>query len=191
MIELKGAEATIEIREDRVVKTRLPKKYRHPDIDSEIRRERTSSEKRIIDHAIKHGVNAPETEKTGENVLEMQKISGNTLRDILEEKAGKAEELGKNVAYLHSADIIHGDLTTSNVLVNEDVYLIDFGLSFRSDRVEDKAVDIHLLKQVLNSSHPEKAETVWRHFLDGYSSYEEYEEVMSQLSEVEKRGRYK
>ncbi len=191
MIELKGAEATIEIREDRVVKTRLPKKYRHPDIDSKIRRERTSSEKRIIDHAIKHGVNAPETEKTGENVLEMQKISGNTLRAILEEKAGKAEELGKNVAYLHSADIIHGDLTTSNVLVNEDVYLIDFGLSFRSDRVEDKAVDIHLLKQVLNSSHPEKAETVWRHFLDGYSSYEEYEEVMSQLSEVEKRGRYK
>jgi len=191
MTVLKGAEATVKIREDRVVKIREPKKYRHPDIDAKIIEERTESEKRIIEDAIKHGVNAPETEKTDENILEMEKIEGSTLKEVLDNNTKEMEEVGRNVAYLHSANIIHGDLTTSNIILDDEVYIIDFGLSFRSERAEDKAVDIHLLKQVLNSSHPEGAEEAWKHFLKGYKEYEESGEVLSQLEEVEKRGRYK
>jgi len=99
---------------------------------------------------------------------------------------------GTNIAYLHSTEIIHGDLTTSNAMVsNGELYVIDFGLSFRSQRLEDKAVDIHLLKQVLNSSHPEVAERAWQKFVEGYSEYEKSDEVLEQLEDVEKRGRYK
>ena len=99
---------------------------------------------------------------------------------------------GQNIAYLHSADIIHGDLTTSNAMtLDGEIYIIDFGLSFRSQRSEDKAVDIHLLKQVLNSSHPEVAKKAWRNFIDGYTEYEKSDEVLEQLKDVEERGRYK
>ncbi|MFT4868365.1 MAG: TP53 regulating kinase-like protein [Candidatus Nanohaloarchaea archaeon] len=101
------------------------------------------------------------------------------------------KELGENVALLHSIDIIHGDLTTSNAIADEEIYLIDFGLSFRSQRIEDRAVDIHLLKQVLESSHPEVSKEAWQNFLKGYSEYEDSEKVLEQLEEVEQRGRYK
>jgi Kae1-associated kinase Bud32 len=99
---------------------------------------------------------------------------------------------GQNIGYLHSTEIIHGDLTTSNAMVSDDkLFVIDFGLSYRSQRVEDKAVDIHLLKQVLNSSHPDVADEAWEKFVEGYSDYDRSDEVLQQLKDVEKRGRYK
>lgn len=186
----KGAEATVTVEESKVIKDREPKKYRHRDIDTKIREERTSTEVKLMEEAIKYGVNAPEPEKTGETTLEMEKINGKALKEIIEEKPEIMKAYGENIAKMHSADIIHGDLTTSNALVGEEIQIIDFGLSFRSDRTEDKAVDIHLLKQVLNSSHPEIAEEAWNSFLSGYSP-ENREEILEQLKEVEKRGRYK
>lgn len=187
----KGAEAEVEIGEDTVVKTRPEKKYRHPELDTKIREERTETEEKLITEAEKYGVNVPEAEKTGDSVIELEKIDGEKLRETAE-KPELLEKVGENVALLHSIDIIHGDLTTSNVMVKDgEVFLIDFGLSFRSHRIEDKAVDIHLLKQVLESSHPEVAENAWESFLNGYSDYDESEEVMEQLEEVEQRGRYK
>jgi len=191
MTAIKGAEATVEIKEDKVIKTRETKKYRHNKLDEKIRTERTKTEKRLIDDARKHGVKVPKAEKTGKNVLELEKIEGRSLKDLVEDSPELLEDLGENLAYLHKANIIHGDLTTSNCLVDNDTYLIDFGLAFRSERFEDKAVDIHLLKQVLNSSHPEAAKEAWNSFLEGYSNYEESVRVLKQLEEVESRGRYK
>ncbi|MBC5792423.1 MAG: Kae1-associated serine/threonine protein kinase [Nanohaloarchaea archaeon] len=190
MSERKGAEATVKIGE-KVSKKREKKKYRHPELDDRIRKDRTETEARLIEEARNHNVSVPEVEKTGNFELDMEKVDG----VILKEKASENKlfkDLGKNVGLLHSTGIIHGDLTTSNVIVKDNsTTIIDFGLSFRSERTEDKAVDIHLLKQVLNSSHPEVAEEAWQSFLKGYSSYEDSEEVQNWLKKVEKRGRYK
>lgn len=187
----RGAEALIEITDDQVVKTREPKNYRHPELDQKIRRERTETEARIMKKARTYGVNVPEITGSEDSVIEMEKIGGQALKKVIEGTAKKMKNLGENVALLHDTGIIHGDLTTSNALVDEDLYIIDFGLSFHSDRVEDRAVDIHLLKQVLNSSHPAVADEAWKSFLEGYRNHDESEEVLEQLKEVEKRGRYK
>ncbi|MFB6175449.1 MAG: KEOPS complex kinase/ATPase Bud32 [Candidatus Nanohalobium sp.] len=186
----KGAEATVESRNGKILKTREPKKYRHRDLDRKIREERTETEVKLMKEAIKYGVNAPNPEKIGKAEIEMEEIDGRPLKEEADERPELLKDMGENVANLHSADIIHGDLTTSNALVDQELFIIDFGLSFRSQRVEDRAVDIHLLKQVLNSSHPEVAEEAWNHFLEGYRP-ENREEVLDQLEEVEKRGRYK
>lgn len=189
---IKGAEATIEIEDDRVIKKREPKDYRHSDLDSKIRTDRTDTEVRLIKDAKRHNVNAPEVEEIDDFTIEMEKIDGEILKETLSDNLDIMEYYGRNIGFLHSTEIIHGDLTTSNAMVSENqVYVIDFGLSFRSQRVEDKAVDIHLLKQVLNSSHPEVAEEAWENFLKGYSQYERSDEVLEQLKDVEKRGRYK
>ena len=188
----KGAEATVEIGEGQVIKKRTEKKYRHEQLDEKIRKERTETEKNLLSEANKYGVNVPEVKKTDASILELEKIEGEKLKHKVENKPELLEKLGENISLLHSIDIIHGDLTTSNAIVEDsEVFLIDFGLSFRSQRTEDRAVDIHLLKQVLESSHPEMAEKAWRNFLEGYREYEESEEVMEQLKEVEQRGRYK
>lgn len=187
-----GAEAEVEIGEYQVVKRRPEKKYRHTELDRKIREERTETEEKLISEARKYGVNVPEAEKISDSVIELEKIDGDKLKEKVGEKPGLLEELGENIALLHSIDIIHGDLTTSNAIVkDEEVFLIDFGLSFRSQRTEDKAVDIHLLKQVLESSHPEVAEKAWESFVEGYRDYEASDEVLEQLEEVEQRGRYK
>ena len=189
---IKGAEASIEIEEDKVIKRREPKEYRHPKLDSKIRKERTETEARLIEDARRHNVSAPEAEIIDESTIELEKLEGKQLKEDLDGRIELMEKLGKNIAYLHSTGIIHGDLTTSNVMISEEeLYIIDFGLSFRSQRTEDKAVDIHLLKQVLNSSHPEITEKAWKNFIEGYGKYEESEEVLEQLEDVEKRGRYK
>lgn len=191
-MKLRGAEATVEIGENQVTKKREPKVYRHSDLDRKIRQERTETELRLIKEARRYNVNAPEAERLDESTIEMDKIDGKPLKNVITDSNELMEDYGRNVAYLHSADIIHGDLTTSNAIVLGDkLYIIDFGLSSRSQRIEDKAVDIHLLKQVLNSSHPEVAENAWQKFVEGYTEYEESDQVLEQLEEVEQRGRYK
>lgn len=187
----RGAEALIEITDNQVVKTREPKKYRHPELDRKIRRERTETEARIMKKARTYGVNVPKIIDSEDSVIEMEKIEGRPLKEVVGEEPEKMKVFGENVALLHDTGIIHGDLTTSNAIVDDPLCIIDFGLSFYSDRVEDRAVDIHLLKQVLNSSHPEVADEAWEHFLNGYRDHDEAEEVLEQLKEVEKRGRYK
>lgn len=188
----KGAEAEVEITEESVKKRRRKKKYRHPELDKKIRVERTDTEKKLITEALKHGVNVPEAEKISDSEIKLQKIDGNKLREKADTEPEILEKLGENIALLHSIDIIHGDLTTSNVMVkNDELFLIDFGLSYRSKRTEDRAVDIHLLKQVLETSHPEVAEKAWQNFLKGYCEYEDSDKVLEQLEEVEQRGRYK
>lgn len=188
-----GAEATVEIGENKVVKKREPKTYRHPEIDKKLREERTKTEINLMKKAKKHGANVPEIENEDTSTIEMEKINGKALKEVVEEKNKLMAEYGENIARLHSTNIIHGDLTTSNAVLSseEDLHLIDFGLAYSSERVEDKAVDIHLLKQVLESSHPEVAEKAWESFVKGYKEYEESEKVLEQLKEVEKRGRYK
>ena len=191
MKKFEGAEAEVAVEEDEVRKKRHPKNYRHEKIDQKLRKERTETEQHLMEEAEKHGVKIPNVEQESEDELVMDKVEGQPLKQVVEEQPEIMEELGKNLALLHDTGIVHGDLTTSNSVVDKKLFLIDFGLSFRSKRTEDKAVDIHLLKQVLNSSHPEVADEAWQNFVKAYSQYEQSEEVLEQLKDVESRGRYK
>lgn len=186
---IQGAEAVIEFTDSKAVKKREKKNYRHPQLDEKLRKERTEREVRLLKKAKKYNVSVPEIVESSEYSFKMEKAEGEKLRDNL--KKEHFEKLGEEVAGLHEINIIHGDLTTSNVIVNDELKIIDFGLAFQSDRIEDKAVDIHLLKQVLESSHSDKAEEMWNAFLESYKMFSDSSQVLEQLEEVEQRGRYK
>ena len=102
------------------------------------------------------------------------------------------KEFGRQISILHNHDIIHGDLTTSNVILHQDkVYLIDFGLSFYSTKIEDRAVDMHLLYQALEAKHYITFKEDFVAILDGYKFSKNYKMVLDRLKVVEQRGRYK
>lgn len=188
---IKGAEASITIEEYEIIKERVEKDYRHPDLDNRIIKNRTKEEAKNTKRARKYGVNVPEVKEIKEDTIVFEKIDGEVWKE--KESIEKMKDIGENVALMHENKVIHGDLTTSNIMIreSEEICIIDFGLSFISERVEDQAVDIHLLKQVLESSHPEKAKQVWEKFLEGYKQNERYDEVLERFEEVQSRGRYK
>jgi TP53 regulating kinase-like protein len=198
-----GAEAIITLENNKVKKNRIEKSYRLPILDEQIRKSRTKKEARILVKAKSFGVNVPSVlnlNKKGEPKdkfdLELEYIEGEklsqTLNDYKKEKQEKVMEmLGKQVAILHENNIIHGDLTTSNVILSEnEIYIIDFGLGFISHRLEDKAVDLHLIKQALEAKHWQNNEELFSSFLEGYN-WGKTKSVLEQLKKVEARGRYR
>ena len=135
--------------------------------------------------------NLEEDEK--EQIL-IEKIDGKLVKDILEKKKYNrlSEEIGKKVAVLHNNLIIHGDLTTSNMIYSKEIYFIDFGLSFFSEKAEDKAVDLHLLKEALESKHYKICEEAFKIVLESYKKEaKKSAETLKRLEKVEKRGRYR
>jgi len=106
-------------------------------------------------------------------------------------------EVGGKIAKMHDKDIIHGDLTTSNMIIRNPslstrkVYFVDFGLGFDSKKIEDKAVDLYLLKQALESKHYKHFEESFKEVIEGYKLSKNWKEVLNRLKKVEKRGRYK
>ena len=103
------------------------------------------------------------------------------------------KKIAKTIAIMHEQDIIHGDLTKSNmILKNNEIYFIDFGLGFHSSRAEDKAVDMYLLHQALESTHFDILEYIWKIILETYrENYKQAEKVIKTLSAIGKRGRYR
>lgn len=190
-----GAEAIITKSKNIITKNRVEKSYRFPDLDKKIRKLRTRSESKILEKAQKI-INTPKIISSDElkAKIEMEYIEGEKLADNLEKTNYKkvGEQIGKQLAKLHDADIIHGDLTTSNLILKENkVYFIDFGLGFHSSRIEDKAVDLHLIKQALEAKHPKIHEETFVSILKGYKSSKKSKSTLAQLEKVERRGRYK
>ncbi len=189
----RGAEAVIYLDDDSIVKERPKKNYRIKEIDNKLRTERTEREAKILEKISVAGIPGPQLLEKEEATIRMEYIEGERLRDALNkdnvEKLMK--ETGKIIADLHDREIIHGDLTTSNMMLKDNIYLIDFGLSFFSQKVEDKAVDIHLLREALEAKHHDIYKKALEAFKKGYKKSKTYEEVMERLKEVEGRGRYK
>ncbi len=188
-----GAEAIIYL-DDNVIKDRIKKSYRIEQIDSRLRKQRTKREAKILEKLASIGFPAPKLVKTdNKSIIEMDFIKGKKLRDVLDSKNYKKlmNELGKKIAVLHNNGIIHGDLTTSNFILGKEIYFIDFGLSFFDEHVEHKAVDLHLLKQALESKHYKIWEKAFSEVLKGYKKAKDYKDVMARFEKVEKRGRYK
>jgi Kae1-associated kinase Bud32 len=153
-----GAEAKIYLSGDRIVKDRVKKGYRLPGIDLKLRKERTRKEASILRKLLRAGILVPEILKENDKQmkLEIGFIDGIKLRDYLDETVDCSvlEIVGLQTAKMHKESIVHGDLTTSNMIKKADkIYFIDFGLSDFSQRVEDKAVDLHLFKECLVSKH--------------------------------------
>lgn len=200
----RGAEADIYsdwwAGEKAIYKFRKPLPYRHPDLDAEIRAQRTVHEAEIMHDAKSAGVSTPCLFYVSqpESLIVMQEIQGPRLKAVLGRPGPDGTDLsaafGASVGRLHKAGIMHGDLTTSNVLVDEaGVHLIDFGLSVHSIRVEDHAVDLRLIKETLVGAHSEIATSVMTSFVKGYASEvgeARARAVGRKLSEIERRGRY-
>lgn len=195
----RGAEAEIYEDKGSVVKRRVEKNYRIKEIDTPIRRFRTKREGKVIDKLRAIGVSVPSVENVDvdEGVLKIEKIEGKKLRDKLNVKnySKLCKDLGKMIAEMHNKDIIHGDLTTSNMIFenkSKKIFLIDFGLSFFSSKIEDKAVDIHLFRQALESKHNQFWENGFKAFISGYSSKSKcFKEIIGRFDQVENRGRNK
>ncbi|RME31432.1 Kae1-associated serine/threonine protein kinase [Candidatus Woesearchaeota archaeon] len=185
-----GAEATIFRDGESVIKRRLVKRYRHPVLDEELRRSRTRREAKLLQKARVPHPALIATDR--ESSITMEFIEGTPLKQLLDSDVNLAQRVGQHVAALHDQAIIHGDLTTSNMLLSKgEVVLIDFGLSFTSHDLEHKAVDIHLFKQALESKHHAVFDEAYKAFLKGYRASPEATKVLKRLSIVEKRGRNK
>lgn len=201
----RGAEADIEegtwqgMRA--VYKVRKPLAYRLAALDDAIRRQRTAREAEMIHLAKRAGVAAPylyDVDIPG-STLVMEFVEGERLRDkvgsMVEGEARSAFlEFGADAAKLHSAGIVHGDLTTANVVVRKGALVfLDFGLSFRTARLEDQAVDLRLIKETLVGAHPAVSRLALEELLKGYAGVagaEKSRSVLRQLRSIERRGRY-
>lgn len=193
------AEAIVEIQDDKVFKTRIPKGYRIKELDERLRRERTRMEAKIIADARKAGVPTPIILDVDdvEFRITMERVRGEVVRDVLEklplpERIKLCERIGETVGRLHNAGIVHGDLTTSNMILGDGgrLYLIDFGLAFYEQSVEARGVDVHVFFQTLVGTH-EHPEILAEAFARGYAkTFPKAEEVLKRAKEIEMRGRF-
>jgi len=193
-----GAEATVYLDDSSgrslVDKERSRKSYRHEDIDSVLRKTRTRKESKILKSLEKYGFVPRILEQKEHNIL-MENIEGIQLKNLLDKDPKIAIFIGKNLSIMHDNNIIHGDLTTSNMILSgkgksQKLFFIDFGLSYNSTRIEDKAVDIHLFKQALESKHFKVDDKAYGQFLKGYNPKDK-KDILKRLEIVEQRGRYK
>lgn len=192
-----GAEAILYKTDGEVIKDRISKKYRIKQIDDKLRKSRTQLEAKLMSAAARAGVHTPSILSQEKTKLKLEFIDGIKVRDWLDNTKSKdkikkvCREIGKSTAKMHSANVIHGDLTTSNLIKKGNIiYFIDFGLGMRSLRIENKAVDLHLFKECLVSKHHNIWKTCWEAFLKAYKPKQQ-EEIIKRLMIVEARGRYK
>jgi TP53 regulating kinase-like protein len=202
----KGAEARLYLASwhDRqvVIKMRLPKKYRPAKLDLEIRSYRTVHEPQLMHEAKKAGVPTPTIFLVDlkNAAITMEFVEGKQVKQLLgniskEERQELCVEIGKLIGRLHGHGVIHGDLTTSNMILNAEgkIFLVDFGLGEKNNELEAKGVDLHLMKRALQSTHYQFAEECFESVMKGYTAVlgtEETGKVLGKIREIERRGRY-
>ncbi len=198
----RGAEA--EIRRDEfmgrnvLVKSRVPKSYRHPALDQSLRAHRTRIEARLLQEARSCGVPTPivyDIDMVNAEIW-MQEIVGPRAKDALmsaspEEVRAISQEIGRMVARLHSHGMTHGDLTTSNmILLDGRVFFIDLSLGSKAASLEEMGVDLHLLREAFQSAHSDMM-YAYDIIAETYASeYAGGKEVLAKVKDIEERGRY-
>ncbi|MEE8403675.1 MAG: KEOPS complex kinase/ATPase Bud32 [Candidatus Hydrothermarchaeaceae archaeon] len=195
----KGAEANIYLDGDLVIKDRIKKVYRVKELDESLRKARNKKEAKLISMARGAGVPTPfitdvDNVKTS---LTIEYVKGRQMKKILnaiskDERKMMCREIGRSAGMLHKYHIIHGDLTTSNMILKDaKIYFIDFGLGEVNEAVEAKGVDLLVFKKSLRSTHFKYEKECLDAFLEGYSAeYESHAEILKRLGTIEKRGRY-
>jgi Kae1-associated kinase Bud32 len=204
-IVARGAEAVLytDVLDGRkvLVKERVRKGYRLPQIDERLRSERTNHEVKLITDARAAGVPTPQildVDKANNKIV-MEFVEGERIKEFLghakpAQMEKVCEQIGQSAGRLHSRDITHGDLTTSNMILQSatgKIYFIDFGLGGYAKRVEDKAVDMKLLHDAIKAAHYKILKRCWRSIVEGYNrEYKNAEEVIKQIDVIEGRMRY-
>lgn len=196
-----GAEARLDsarwMERDVVVKQRVVKGYRHPELDRSLQSFRIRNEVRLMLEARRAGISVPivySVDLEGNRIM-MEEVPGMRVKDALQDAAVDGDavcrEIGSIAGRLHANDIVHGDLTTSNMLLDgERIVLIDFSLGGKSSETEDKGVDMHLLEEAFHSAHHQRAE-LYETVKGSYeSSYAGGADVLHKVREIERRGRY-
>ena len=197
----RGAEAdvysTVWNKNKAILKIRKKKSYRNSSLDQKIRKQRTIRESQIISQVKSFGISTPliyfmDVSKCS---ILMQKIDGKVVRDLKDNDIVKiCGEIGRIVGLLHKNGIMHGDLTTSNFIVDkEKLFLIEFGLASRTEKPDDHAIDLRLFKEILNSAHAKVIEKSWKNFQKGYSKSvgtKYCKKVLDLVAVIESRGRY-
>ncbi|KAL2114504.1 hypothetical protein VUR80DRAFT_5989 [Thermomyces stellatus] len=201
------------------LKYRLPKPYRHPVLDQRLTRQRIVAEARILAKCRREGVSVPAVYavEEGAGCLFIEWIEGESvraslnrwLREHADEDTGASAEVkglmrrvGRAVGRLHQIGVVHGDLTTSNMIMrparSEDggtgildgeIVMVDFGLASQSIHDEDRAVDLYVLERAFGSTHP-RAEVLFDELLEGYKeTFKQAHISLRKLEEVRLRGR--
>ena len=197
----KGAEGDIFLttwnKKKAILKDRKKKDYRNSSLDQRIRKQRTIRECEIISEVKSFGISTPliYNMDTKNCTIIMQYIVGTLVNDLSESKLIKScIEIGKIVGLMHKNGIMHGDLTTSNFIVSKGkMFVLDFGLSNKTIKPEDHAVDLRLLKEILNSAHTKIMNKAWSNFLKGYKSAvgsSHFSKITNLVKVIESRGRY-
>jgi len=202
----KGAEASLYFAEWHgrkvVMKRRLPKNYRPSMLDEQIRTYRTNHEPQLMHEAKKAGVPTPTIflVEMGDATIIMGFIEGKQVKKLLGE-VSKSErerlcvEIGELVGRLHGYGIVHGDLTTSNMILGVDgkIFFVDFGLGEKTKELEARGVDLQLMKRALKSTHFLFAEECFDAVISGYAKVLGVitaKSVSDKIREIERRGRY-
>ena len=194
-----GAEAVVYSEAGRIAKQRQPKKYRIKELDDRLRLHRMRREMKVMEALQQLGVPVPKIIDADEKIatITMQLIDGKKVRDILNGSnyGTIAADIGKSIGTMHSNNIVHGDLTTSNMIsdMGGKIHFIDFGFGLFSDKDEDKAVDLHLFRQALDSSHHKIAAAAFEVAIKSYKEANKsgWKEVLKRLEKVDARGRNK
>ena len=206
MLLRKGAEANLILEKwygiKVIKKIRIPKLYRHPQLDINLRRQRTIREANMIHEAKNAGVLTPRifSIDINQTMIIMEYVIGTRMKDSLNNvNSIKSKQfciqLGEKIGKLHTHGLIHGDLTTSNIIIDpmEHLVLIDFGLAEYSIEVEKKGIDLHLLKRALDSTHFQNTQEYFSHIMYGYANIMGQQNtlhVQKRINEIAKRGRY-
>ena len=202
----RGAEADLSLATigpwDVVIKRRVKKEYRNPALDRQIRHDRTVSEASIIHEAKAAGVRVPSIVgiDVENNAIAMTHLDGTVARECLDDltndQARKLlHSIGEQIGLLHNAGIVHGDLTTSNVIVSPSgsPFIVDFGMSRRSTESEDRGVDLHLLQRSIAASHSKDSSSMMNAMMRGYelaAGKKIATSTWSKAREIARRGRY-
>jgi len=199
-----GAEAEIRLAKHMnhqvVQKKRIKKTYRIKNIDDKLISYRTREEAKLMTEARLYGVSIPIIYDVDlfNGVITMEYLRGKRIKDILNKISEKerkriCNKIGESIARFHNNNIIHGDITTSNMILMDDrIHFIDFGLGEKNSEIESKGVDLHVLMEAIESTHS-KYSNCFKYVLDGYRK--EYkgnpEHVINKIDEIVKRGRYR
>ena len=186
-----GSEAVVYERGNIVIKRRKRKGYRIRELDEKLRKSRGGMEFRIMQRLYEGGMSVPQPLKYVDNEIWMEKVAGTRLAESF--RPSDAVEAGKMVAELHKLGIIHGDLTTANIMMDGGKQrLIDFGLSYYSTRAEDRASDLFLFKNAIKSKHNDVYREAYRLFLQSYKDTvgKEFKGIDTHLKDIEERRRY-
>ena len=197
----KGAEADIYITswngQKSILKIRKKKDYRVSLLDTRIRTLRTIREAKIISEVKSFGITTPVVYFVDEKKCKiyLQLIVGKLIRDLPSKQIIKTcKKIGEIVGILHKNGVMHGDLTTSNFILSpKGLVLIDFGLSQKTDKIDDYAIDLRLFKEVISSAHAPIVNDAWASFILGYQEMlgkNMTEKITNQVLVIEKRGRY-